>query len=62
MPILVLHCILGSTTTNRLATCGGNRVCIIDCESGQVLSHFKEVGKVNAIFLLVIYIVFSSLA
>lgn len=33
------------STTSIVATCGGECVCLIDCQSGKVLKRFKHVGE-----------------
>lgn len=30
-----------------VATCGGECVCLIDCQTGKVLKRFKHVGEVS---------------
>lgn len=34
-------------TTSVVATCGGECVCLIDCQSGKVMKRFKHVGEVD---------------
>lgn len=31
-----------------VATCGGETLCVIDCESGHVLKKYKVPGEVSA--------------
>ncbi|CDS42558.1 DEAD box ATP dependent RNA helicase [Echinococcus multilocularis] len=33
------------STTSVVATCGGECVCLIDCQTGKVLKRFKHVGE-----------------
>ncbi|CAK8675811.1 unnamed protein product [Clavelina lepadiformis] len=32
-------------TTNRVATCGGDKVCVIDCNVGKVQSRFEQANE-----------------
>ncbi|KAF6774729.1 hypothetical protein AHF37_06568, partial [Paragonimus kellicotti] len=37
-----------SETSNVVATCGGECVCLIDCRSGRVMKRFKTFGRVSS--------------
>lgn len=32
-------------TTNIVATCGGDSICFIDCDTGMVVKKYKEIGE-----------------
>lgn len=36
---------LADKTTNMLATCGGQTVCLIDCNTGKMMKRFKDNNK-----------------
>lgn len=39
-------------TSQTVATCGGEAVCVIDCQTGIVLHKYKTPGEVSARALL----------
>lgn len=38
-------------TTHVVATCGGECVCLINCETGKVMKRFKHMEEVRKLFL-----------
>ncbi|XP_022257501.1 leucine-rich repeat and WD repeat-containing protein 1-like isoform X2 [Limulus polyphemus] len=38
--------------TNTVATCGGNLVCLIDCESGRVIKRYKHINPLEDFYTL----------
>ena len=35
-------------TTSTVATCGGDTVCLIDCDTGHVMKRFKQQKEVHS--------------
>ncbi|XP_055995533.1 leucine-rich repeat and WD repeat-containing protein 1-like isoform X2 [Ostrea edulis] len=39
-------------TTNMLATCGGQKVCLIDCNTGKVMKRYRDDNKYECFYTL----------
>lgn len=39
-------------TTNMLATCGGQTVCLIDCNTGKVMKRYKDSNKYECFYTM----------